>query len=407
MLNFIYYPVSFILWCWHKVFGYVLGDSNAIAWGLSIVFLVFTLRAILLKPAINQVRSMRRMQEFAPQMKAIQKKYAKDRQRQSAEMQKLQKEHGVNPVGGCLPMLLQIPVFIGLNHVLRSFAYYPNRPNYFFSLHDVHSYLGAKLFGAHLGDAIFNTSIVGGHALHHATWVWGVAPVAIPLMIIASIATHMTARLSVKRQITMSASGTPQSAMMQKVTLYIFPLGVLAFGGALPVGLLMYWVSNNIWTFGQQHFVFQRMDREEEEKKAKAVEQRNALAPKPGQKPSQAKNAKRPVGNTSAPTDGDRQVDGKVSGQTAEARPRKPAPGVKPQKPAAGARPQQSKGGKSGSGAKPAPGSKPAPGVKPQQSKGGKSSASAQSNGRADTGTEIPGLISDRTRKKKQDRKSR
>src|SRR5436309_208761 len=119
VLDFICYPVSFILWCWHWVFAHILGDSNFIGWALSIVFLVFTLRLVMLKPAIHQVRSMRKMQQFAPEMKKIQKKYANDRQRQAQEMQKLQREHGVNPLGGCLPMLLQIPVFIGLNHVLR------------------------------------------------------------------------------------------------------------------------------------------------------------------------------------------------------------------------------------------------------------------------------------------------
>ena len=83
-LDFIYYPVSFILWCWHWVFGLVLGDSttgNAISWTLSIVFLVFTLRLILLRPAVQQVRAMRKMQKFQPEIKKLQKKYAGDKQR--------------------------------------------------------------------------------------------------------------------------------------------------------------------------------------------------------------------------------------------------------------------------------------------------------------------------------------
>ena len=122
MLDFIYYPVSFILWCWHKVFGFVFGESTAVAWILGIIFLTFTVRGIMFKPFVNQFLSMKKMQDFAPEMKKIQKKYANDRQRQAAEMQKLQKEHGVNPLGSCLPMLLQIPVFIGLNHVLRAFT---------------------------------------------------------------------------------------------------------------------------------------------------------------------------------------------------------------------------------------------------------------------------------------------
>ena len=121
MLNFIYYPVSAILWVWHKVFGFILGPDNGIAWALSVVFLVFTLRAVLYKPFVKQVRTTRQMQELQPQIKALQKKYSGDRQRQAVEMQKLQKEHGFNPIMGCLPVLAQAPVFIGLFHVLRSF----------------------------------------------------------------------------------------------------------------------------------------------------------------------------------------------------------------------------------------------------------------------------------------------
>lgn len=119
MLTFIYYPVSFILWCWHTVFGLALGDSNAWGWSLAIVFLVFTLRALLLKPAIAQMRSGQAMRKIAPEIEAIKKKHAGDRQRQLSEMQQLQRNHGVSALGGCLPALLQIPVFIGLNHVLR------------------------------------------------------------------------------------------------------------------------------------------------------------------------------------------------------------------------------------------------------------------------------------------------
>src|SRR5690349_22765860 len=109
------------MWVWYKIFGFLLGPSNFFAWALAVMFLVFTLRAILYKPFVRQIRTTRQMQEMQPQIKALQKKYGKDRQRFAMEMQKLQREHGVNPVLGCLPMLAQIPVFIGLYHVLMSF----------------------------------------------------------------------------------------------------------------------------------------------------------------------------------------------------------------------------------------------------------------------------------------------
>jgi YidC/Oxa1 family membrane protein insertase len=284
-LDFIYYPVSFILWCWHKVFGFVFGDATAISWILGIIFLTFTVRGIMFKPFVNQVRSMKKMQDFAPEMKKVQKKYANDKQRQAAEMQKLQKEHGVNPLGSCLPMLLQIPVFIGLNHVLRSFTNVPlatKTENYFFDHAGVESYVNAKLFGVNLGEAIHNgVSVVGGSG--GGGFHWNVAPVAIPLMIVAAIATHLTARHSVSRQ--NAASATGQTAMMNKLTMYIFPLGVLVFGALFPLGLLFYWLANNGWTLMQQRLVYTKIDKEEEIKKAEAIEKRTALGPKPGQKP--------------------------------------------------------------------------------------------------------------------------
>src|ERR1700752_5439219 len=120
-LDFIYWPVSAIMWAWYKAFAFVLGPANFFAWALSVMFLVFTLRAILYKPFVRQIKTTRQMQELQPQIKALQKKYGKDRQRMALEMQKLQREHGFNPILGCLPMLAQIPVFLGLFHVLRSF----------------------------------------------------------------------------------------------------------------------------------------------------------------------------------------------------------------------------------------------------------------------------------------------
>ncbi|MBB3662723.1 YidC/Oxa1 family membrane protein insertase [Prauserella sediminis] len=288
MLDFIYYPVSFILWCWHKVFGFVFGPDNAISWILGIVFLTFTVRGILFKPFVKQVRSMKKMQDFAPEVKKLQKKYANDRQKQATEMRKLQQEHGVNPLGSCLPMLLQIPVFIGLNWVLRNFQE-GRQNNYFFDAAEVDSYVNAKLFGINIGDAINHFGFAG----QSSEWHWEVAPLAIPLMIVAAIATHLTARHSVARQ--NPASATQQTAMMNKLTLYIFPFGVLIFGAFFPIGLLIYWLANNGWTLGQQRFVYGRIDREEEQKKVEEKEKRDNLAPKPGQKPKKPQPGQKPA----------------------------------------------------------------------------------------------------------------
>ncbi|MEV0850997.1 membrane protein insertase YidC [Nocardia fluminea] len=300
MLDIIYWPVSAILWFWHKAFGFVFGPDSGLTWALAIVFLVFTLRLVLYKPFVKQVRTTKQMQELQPQIKELQKKYKNDRETMAKEMQKLQKEHGFNPLMGCLPVLVQVPVFLGLFHVLRSFnrtgsgwgqldmSNYDNAhtANYIFSATDVQSFLSARIFGAPI--AAFITAPTEEL---EAFAEWGGTPtklsialVAVPLMIIAGLATHFNARASVQRQ-TPEAAANPQAAIMNKLSLWVFPLGVMVGGPFLMIGILIYWVANNIWTYGQQHLVFGRMEKEEEERKQKKLELRSQNAPKPGAKP--------------------------------------------------------------------------------------------------------------------------
>jgi YidC/Oxa1 family membrane protein insertase len=307
-LDVIYYPVSAIMWVWYKAFAFVLGPDNFFAWALAVMFLVFTLRAILYKPFVRQIRTTRQMQELQPQIKALQKKYGKDRQRMALEMQKLQKDHGFNPVLGCLPMLAQIPVFIGLYHVLNSFnrtqtgfgrlglSVEENRSlgNYIFSATDVGHFLDANLFGAPLGASMIQTVGLGAFDDFNRT---AVIVVGVPLMIIAGIATHFNSRASVARQ-SVEAAANPQTAMMNKLALYVFPLGVVVGGPFLPIAIILYWVSNNIWTYGQQHYVFGRIEKEEELKKQEDLERRASNAPAPGSKPKTKR--KRPPANATA-----------------------------------------------------------------------------------------------------------
>ncbi|WP_232000730.1 membrane protein insertase YidC [Mycobacterium kyorinense] len=283
------------MWVWYKAFAAVLGPSNFFAWALSVMFLVFTLRAILYKPFVRQIRTTRQMQELQPQIKALQKKYGKDRQRMAVEMQKLQREHGFNPILGCLPMLAQLPVFLGLYHVLRSFnrttggfgqphlSVAENRAtgNYVFTPADVAHFLDANLFGAPIGA--FMTQRTGLDAFTEFSRP-AVIAVGLPVMILAGVATYFNSRASVARQ-SPEAAANPQTAMMNKLALYVFPLGVVVGGPFLPLAIILYWFSNNIWTFGQQHYVFGMIEKEDEAKKREALERRAANAPAPGAKP--------------------------------------------------------------------------------------------------------------------------
>ena len=305
MLNFIYYPVSMILWFWHEAFGFLLGPDNGFAWMLSVIFLVATLRALLIKPFISQMRSMRKMQEFQPQIKKLQEKYKGDRTKLAEEMQKLQKEHGVNPLGGCLPLFVQLPVFIGLFHVLRGFQ--PTFPyNYFFDRSGVVSFLNANLFGVRLSESLSGTTQSLGHlSLNLSNFQPSVLPVALPLMVAAAVATHFTARISQAHQSAASAAN-PQAAILGKLTMWLFPIGLLVFGAFFPVAILIYFLSNNSWTLTQQFLVYRKIDREEQAIRDQAREQRDMLAPKPGQKPTRPGRVAADVvdgGDSVAPSD--------------------------------------------------------------------------------------------------------
>lgn len=249
MLDVVYYPVSFVLWCWHQGLALIFGDAAALGWLLAVVLLVVTLRAILLKPALGQARALRRMSRLAPRMTELREKYAGDRDRQSAEFQKLLRAEDVRPGAAYLPMLLQLPVFLGLGHVLRAFTSAPHSANYVFSAADVHSYLAAKLFGAHLGDAMVNVPLFGGGA--HALWMWQIAPVAVPLIVLAAVATYVTARLA----------ATPgQGGLVAWLVRYGGPLLVLGSGALMPLGLLVYWLANNACTLAQQALIRARVE---------------------------------------------------------------------------------------------------------------------------------------------------
>ena len=257
MLNFIYWPISAILWFWHKVFSFVLDPDLGITWVLAIVFLTFTIKAIMFKPTQNQLRSSRKMQEMQPKMAEIRTKYKNDQQKMMEETRKLQKEHGVNPLLGCLPMLVQIPVFLGLFHVLRSFnrtgegvgqlgmSIEENRttPNYIFGVEEVQSFIDARFFGVPLSSYISMPQDMY-QAFQPVDFTrTDIIMVAAPLAIIIAVATHFNARMSIDRQKARIASGKQaaptgdnadmmamQMGMMNKMMLWVMPATILFTG---------------------------------------------------------------------------------------------------------------------------------------------------------------------------------
>jgi len=373
-LDYIYYPISGIMWVWHKVFGSFLDPSSSLTWVLTVVFLIFTLRAILFKPFMKQMDSQLKMQAIQPEMKKIREKYKDDKQRLSEEMMKLNKEAGVNPLASCLPALIQAPVFIGLFHVLRMFqpvfenGQWLYRQNvYFFGYQDVVSMGSAKLPGGAplVGYMTMDASqleFMGG--LRDAIIYWG-----IPLTILAGIATHLTSRRSVARQREMNIdSSSPQTAIMNKLMLYMFPLFVVLGGPFFPLAILFYWLANNSWTFGQL-WVAHKMQDKRALARAQIVEETKDVTkfstPKPGAKPKASPG--RPVIEPSKIVDsngsGGANGSGPKGATTANGGSSQ-GKGAKPSSPAAGAKPNLSKT------PGPKPGSKPVP--RPQRTAGKK-----------------------------------
>ncbi len=306
MLNFVYWPISAVLWFWHKIFGFIFSPDSGIAWILSIIFLTFTIRVLLVKPMVNQMRSMRRMQEMQPKLQELRAKYKGDQQKMAQETQKLYKEMGTNPLASCIVPLVQMPVFIGLFHVLRSFnrtgtgpgqlgmsvEQNRNTANYIFSPEDVRSFLDADFFGVPL-SAYMSMPADAFSAFTGLDFTrLDIIMVCMPLVIISAVFTHLNARLSIERQNERRLSGKvaapvgDQAEMMQqqmqimnKMMLWVFPIMILASGFLWHVGLLFYMLANNVWTFFQTRIVFDKMDKEEAIEEQAKRDAKRASAP--------------------------------------------------------------------------------------------------------------------------------
>jgi YidC/Oxa1 family membrane protein insertase len=277
-----------VLLRWHDLFSLFMPAGSGWTWVLSIVFLVITLRLLLFPLFVKQVHSMQGMQKLQPQIAAIRKKYKDDKQAQTRAMMEVQREAGVNPLGGCLPLLAQTPVFISLYHVLRHLQPGRDATLYGWSRSKFDSAVGAKILGVPL-PASFRSSSEELHRLGaHGT---STRIVIIVLLLLSCAATFITQRQSYARN---KNTLEGQQAAIQKFMLYVIPFGLL-FTGVLfpfPLGVLIYWVSNNIWTMGQQYYIFKRIAQRDAETAEAAAVDVKTLAPKPGQKPTQAKNAR-------------------------------------------------------------------------------------------------------------------
>jgi YidC/Oxa1 family membrane protein insertase len=195
----------------------------------SIVLLTVAVRIVLIPLTVKQVRSTRAMQELAPEIKKLQAKYKNDRQKLTEETMALYKERGFNPMAGCWPLLAQMPFFFALYHVIYS-DNLQGEPNIL---------RGKSFFGVPLED-----HWLGLDWAHRLGSVDGL--VILGLILAMSLTTYISQKQLLSRQ---GASAPPQQQMLIK----ILPFTFLIFAVNVPLAIIIYWVTTNLWSMGQQY----------------------------------------------------------------------------------------------------------------------------------------------------------
>src|SRR6201996_7885157 len=237
----------------HAGLGALFGPDTGLAWGLSIVILVAAIRLCLVPLFVKQVHAQRKMAQHAPHLQELRKKYKNDKQRLNEETMKFYKENGVNPLAGCLPMIPQMIVFFSLFSVLRFIAdWKPGAPlKYGFTEPVVVSAKATTIFGVHLDDKLL---------FAHPAPSLHVAIIIALTVVVSATTTFMTVRQSAKRGL-MQTNVDPDNPMAQsqKYMQYIVPFFSLT-GLYWQYGLVLYWVTTNLWTLGQQYFMFRNWE---------------------------------------------------------------------------------------------------------------------------------------------------
>lgn len=237
------YIVSAVLLGVHSVLGPIFGQDSGWSWGISIVVLVLIIRTALIPLFVKQIRAQRGMQLLQPRMVEIRKKYKTDRQRQSEEMMKLYKETGTNPLSSCLPLLAQSPFFFGLYRVLEGIA--RDHPRGLIGPDQIASAKDARIFGAPLSQSFLTATSSSTKAV-------------IVVMIVSMVATQFLTQRQIMLKNMPGGADNPL-AQQQKIMLYIFPLVFAVSGVYFPVGVLLYWLTTNVWTGAQQFYVIRKM----------------------------------------------------------------------------------------------------------------------------------------------------
>jgi YidC/Oxa1 family membrane protein insertase len=246
ILNPLYTAVSAVIMAIHKVLSPIFGTDSGVTWTLAIVGLVILIRIILIPLFVKQIKSQRALTALQPHMKAIQTKYKDDRQKQSEEMMKLYKEHKTNPLASCFPILAQAPIFFALFTVLNGIGKNPPQKHGVLTQDDVVSAAAAKFFGAPISQTFLGSDITI------------VKVVTVILIAFMSATTFTTQKQLMTKGMPKMSTQNNMMLQQQKIMLYLFPVIFAVSGVNFPVGVLIYWSTTNLWTWGQQFYVIKR-----------------------------------------------------------------------------------------------------------------------------------------------------
>jgi YidC/Oxa1 family membrane protein insertase len=231
-----------------------LHEHVGLSWGLAIVGLTVLVRAVMMPATFSQLRSMRKMQLVAPELKALKEKYKDDKQRQQEEMMKLYREKGINPFASCLPLLLQLPVFISLFYMLRT---------------DLKKHICGQSLVEHY-NTMHHTAIASVAGLPakyiEKTGCQTVAPGSAKFLFVPDITTKATGAVLIVLIVLYVASQIVSTLLMgasmessQRWMMLGIPLVFVVILIRYPAGLLIYWITTNVWTIAQGYFVRRRI----------------------------------------------------------------------------------------------------------------------------------------------------
>ena len=246
ILNPLYIAVSWVISTIHGLLSPIFGEASGVSWSVAIIGLVVIIRIILIPLFVKQIKSQRALTALQPHLKEIQKKYKDDRQKQSEEMMKLYKEHKTNPLASCFPILAQAPIFFALFTVLNAIGKNPPEGKGVLTSSDAASAAQAKFFGAPISETFLGSS--------NGT----VKLVTVLLIAFMSLTTFTTQRQLMVKGMPKMDSSNNMMLQQQKIMLYLFPVIFAVSGVNFPIGVLIYWSTTNLWTWGQQYYVIKR-----------------------------------------------------------------------------------------------------------------------------------------------------